>query len=310
MVNAIGHAGGPAAAAQANRPSAPARGGQAAEAQQPGFDEQAATVEISGGEGEQRGVIRNLLNGHYSGVAAVRLAINFHDELTAQRLESSTAAAQVSGESFAEQAAALVEGFVTTFDGTDQSDAVASAADDFMAALAELTAQDLTPEDLESAIRVELDGFAVALHDLLDVSEEPVAATTAEALIDGIAEPETTDGEPVATEPVDESIVDTAVEPVSVDREAVEGDPTVDPTVEPATEPAVDPIDALIAELEAALVDALAPSIESATSTLIDFGEPNGAGVAFAKFVAIYERLTAATEPEAPAPGELVDTEA
>ena len=288
MVNAIGHAGGPAAAAQANRPSAPARGGQAAEAQQAGFDEQAVTVEISGGEGEQRGVIRNFLNGHYSGVAAVRLAINFQAELAAQRIESSTAEAQVSGESFAEQAAVLVEGFVTTYEGTEQADAVASAAGDFMAALADLTAQELTPADLEAAIRVELDGFAAALHELLDASEEPVAAATAEALIDGMAEPQTTDGEPVATEPVDEPIIDTTVE----------------------TEPTIDPIDALIAELEAALVDALAPSIESASSTLIDFGEPNGNGVAFAKFLAIYEGLTTASEPEAPEPGELVDTEA
>ena len=92
----------------------------------------------------------------------------------------------------------------------------------------------------------------------------------------------------VETEPVDEPIIDTTVE----------------------TEPTIDPIDALIAELEAALVDALAPSIESASSTLIDFGEPNGNGVAFAKFLAIYEGLTTASEPDAPEPGELVDTEA
>ena len=110
----------------------------------------------------------------------------------------------------------------------------------------------------------------------------------------------------VETEPVEEPVVDTTVEPLAVEREAGEGEVAV----ETATEPTIDPIDALIAELEAALVDALAPSIESASSTLVDFGEPNGNGVAFAKFLAIYEGLNTASEPDAPESGELVDTEA
>ncbi|MHC4216368.1 MAG: hypothetical protein ACYSWP_23700 [Planctomycetota bacterium] len=45
-------------------------------------------------DGGQRGVIRNLMEGHYKGVSDVRLRINFHEEITAienQQLQAASA---------------------------------------------------------------------------------------------------------------------------------------------------------------------------------------------------------------------------
>jgi len=70
MVNGVGAAGGMSAMAHARFES---RGPVEAVAETP---------PVPGGE-HQRGVIRNLLAGHYKGVAEARLSINFADELSA-----------------------------------------------------------------------------------------------------------------------------------------------------------------------------------------------------------------------------------
>ena len=132
-------------------------------------------LESEGTEGEQRGVIRNLLSGHFRGVADVRLRINFAEELQAIELRSATAAASESGASFTEGATTSVTTFAEGATLTEeQATAFGDAAATFEAALTEATEAGLSPQPLAEETRAALDAFAGALHEIF-AAEEPVA---------------------------------------------------------------------------------------------------------------------------------------
>jgi hypothetical protein len=234
---------------------------------------------------EPRGVLRHLMNDHFKGVAAVRLRINFHEELEAMKIDATKAAVQ-------EQAAAVTDvvgsellslGEVQALDEI-QLVQVSEFQATFVLAIGETTdafaaAETPAVDDLAGGFRSAFNALAGALEGLL--TPEPA--------------PEPTVADPVAPEEI-----------VEVET------PDVVETEEPAAEPEVSPLAALrdafegvMAQLHEALTAELLPPLPA----------PTGNGAAYEKFLAIYQDMTAppVAEPdgtETVQPTDPIDIEA
>ena len=101
-----------------------------------------------------RGVIRNLINGHFKGVADVRLRINFNDEITALE-QAELAKVADSGLSIDEEASLLI----------------ASALETFNNEITQIKTNISESGNLLSEIRTSFDNFVLSVNP---VTEEPV----------------------------------------------------------------------------------------------------------------------------------------
>ena len=194
------------------------------------------------------GVLRKLQEGHFKGVADVRLRINFADEIAAA--ESSATAAAATG------ALGDLAGAVNT--QVTQLASLAEVTDDEQTALGDAQA-----------------AFSLALADTTAAAGE-TSPLDGEAIIDSVQDAF--------------DVLIAALEPLLIPPPPEDpGDPI---------EPPPDPLQALRDAFEAALVDlteALNPE-----SSLPPISPPMGNGVAFEKFMAMYNELhaPAATDPE------------
>ena len=259
--------------------------------------------------GKAPGVVRLLEAGHFRGVADVRLRINFFDELSARRMASAQPVIQgrsrelietVSGElnqlldglAVDELARREIDGLVGAFEASVQAatgeftgdraidpaalaDAVRSAFDILVERLRELFASPVPEPDPQ----VTPDVAAVAAGK--DTFAAPVAAVADQAL-------------PVKATDVAALDTATAADPTGAHTptQGVPGHPADPPTDDPVNRPDTtfdDALASLIAAFDAALASLL-ESIESATQ-LPDPSPPNGKGVAYDKFLAIYNEL-------------------
>lgn len=140
------------------------------------------TVDASAETGapvEQRGVIRLLMEGHFHGVANVRLRINFDEEIAA--LDASAAK-----ETTAPKVAALVEAVTGRIDALTTSGQLseedAAAAREFATAFAsevetagaEFAGGTIASEELVSRIRATFDSMAASLSELFAAELSPL----------------------------------------------------------------------------------------------------------------------------------------
>lgn len=248
-----------------------------------------ADQEAAVGE-DGKGVIRNLQQGHFKGVADVRLRINFHDELAAieqgqfqaiaeekiggvlESVEASVTTLLESGELTEEQYGA-VEEFKKAF-----VQAVNQSKDEFMAA--DGPSNDTLVGKLESAFDELVEPLSVALSTT--ATEEPEEA-------------------PV---PEDDVIEETG--PVSPAGEEQDSALKLAPTSEPKPN-----FHTFLEDLRSAFITALneVASGLNETSALPELSEPNGNGAAYDKFLAIYNELWGVeTSDVAPTSGESLDT--
>jgi len=268
--------------------------------------EATAVAETSEGD---RGVIRLLQQGHFNGVADLRLRINFHDELTAIQ----TAARQaVTAEKSADVTAAVEEA-VAAFTAEnelteDQALALAAAHEAF-----QQTAAQAGPELLANA-------FQTFIEALIALSAPPEPETTPpEAPQEPLPEepplplpPEEPPLSPLLEEPI------LPLTPENPPLSSPLGEPPLSPPPEepplplPLEEPPLSPplsppleepplpleetgpdfqtfIETL-QEVFTAAIDTLTNAVSS-TTTLPPLSEPNGNGVAYSKFLAIYNEL-------------------
>lgn len=272
---------------------------QAAKAEQepPQVTDSATPATESEDSSNQRGVIRNLLAGHYQGVADVRLRINFFDELQAMErggveqamaqpmpdlaaMQDDLAGIMALGDELGPEvleAAQNVDGLVQ-----DLALAEGMSRDEALSLVDQLRT---SFENLVQALDAFLAAQAAAAEEAPPAPAEPEAAAEPAAAEPPAAEPPAQDpaaAEPSATEPPSEV---SGVEP-----------PT--PQAEPEPEPGPDPM-ALVSEFLAnwgdlSLLDQLgvleqslgqAPSLPE----LSPAGDNNGR--AYAKFLARYEEL-------------------
>ncbi|MBN1475211.1 hypothetical protein JXA47_00510 [Candidatus Sumerlaeota bacterium] len=229
--------------------------------------------------GRAKGVLRNLLEGHFKGVADLRLRINFHAELTAIQDQ---AVREVTEEKIAEIQGTVdgaVDSLLASEDVTeDQANRIAEIHENFTA---ELQGQVAAPPDPQSADTPSpVDALEISLHDFLTaltaaltpVPEEPLGDVVS-ASLDALDEAE------AGTSPPEGAVESPAI-PASL-QEILTG---------------------LGEALESALAE-LREEIESARA-LPELSEPHGNGRAYAKFLAIYSEMTGAAETPESAEGE------
>jgi len=223
-----------------------------------------------------RGVIRLLQEGHFKGVADVRLRINFYDELVAAGLQEAgpamtdkvmallqTVNGQIeeltsSGILTEEQLAEVAE-LQSAFNGS-----VNAAVDDL------LNSDDGSAETLEAALQAAFDLLLASLSSLLGTRSE----THAEGLRQVI--------EPMAVDPNGETVDPSSEQP--------EGTAAADPPEDGGeTTDAQQFIDQLVDAFAAAFNDIA--SVSATTTLLPELSGPTGNGVAYWRFLAIYNEL-------------------
>lgn len=237
---------------------------------------------------EQRGVIRLLEEGHFKGVADVRLRINFFEELTARAEQQSAASLPDNVDAFNGQVLGTFGETATTLGlSEDQAAAAQQLADDFTAAVN--TARDAAVVEG----RIDRNALDANLHEAFD------------GLIAGLRELTALP----AVEPavIDELIVDEngAEVPLEVTEPVAQDTETTDPTLPQPTTEQPEPAEATVADPFAPLVqtfeNALAEFQQSLTADLRlpELTEPQNNGRAYERFLAIYNDLLGGNQPEA-----------
>ena len=243
-----------------------------------------------------KGVLRNLEAGHFKGVADVRLRINFFDELSARAGGVAQAAAVEASATLvgavAERAGELLHPFATDENTREE---LAGLIDEFSAAVKDVAGE------TAAAGGFDIDAFTASIQDAFSTFVEQAGSLLAPLVADPEPPPDP-DIEPddaASSARPDGAALDTKGDgsaTLSIDQavpriaSAVDAPDTV---VEP---PAGDPsptLDDAIASLVVAFDEALATLTESmsAVATLPEPSAPSGNGVAYDKFLEMYNAL-------------------
>jgi len=211
----------------------------------------------------QKGVIRLLQEGHFKGVADVRLRINFHDEISA--IENEQLKSVADGE---------IDKFVNTITdflkSQELKDEDLTAISDTFTAAAEKAKTDFLMEEKPSTDNL-LGDLEAAFEDLIAGLNGLIPETVAEAPVPVLAE----------------EIVETVIDMVKEDE------PAVVVSLAETEDNTATQIAQLIEELTSlfdAAEDGLTDTLGN-TSALPELSEPNGKGGAFEKFLNIYNDL-------------------
>ena len=236
------------------------------------LEEQAsATVVAKSGQGERtKGVISLLESGHFKGVAAVRLAINFHDELSARRLEAGSAelgeAVEGLGNQVDEALAGLPEAITT-----EQQEGVELAEEQFNTAIRS-TFERFNGGEIELANAQT--GFQAAYDELL-LAVKTVVPTDS-------AIPDVDDDGIAATESAEVADKSDSVSATAGEVEQAGG--------------------TLLQALDTVFSSFMESLQSSNAFTMPDFTAPNSNGAAFEKFVSMYREIAGSTVAEAAVP--------
>ncbi|MCZ6682418.1 MAG: hypothetical protein O7B26_04485 [Planctomycetota bacterium] len=255
-------------------PSRPPQDGDTPVGDAPKTDAVPAGEEDDGNSDEGLGVLRNLLAGHFKGVADVRLRINFFDELSAVANESAAAAASEEVNGLINTVNSQIDKLLSGLEiEQDASDGVAELLAGFGTAVDEGLDQFSSDGDREAfaqLIESAFDSFVQQLRDLLYPPEQPEAPSTDE------------------TDPADETAGESTVAAVEGEKLAPGDETTIGDTIETTPTP-----DDPLADLISAFSEALASFMQSisTSSQLPELSEPSGNGVAYDKFLAIYNEM-------------------
>ncbi len=239
-----------------------------------------------------KGVISLLQDGHFKGVADVRLRINFHDELEAIEADQLKTAAQEN-----------IEGLPTALAGTTApeglaeapqlqqafTDAVQQAKNDF------LSAERPSKADLTASLNAAFQAFIEGLSPATGPAEGAVASQ-----------------EETGNETEDAIEAGEEENPAQAESVGHEGGESPEPA--PETAPATESDGAsYIAGLEAAFEAAMNELIDALDGVVVlpELSQPSGNGVAYEKFLAIYDQLRGLQVPtDHPEGTEAVDATA
>jgi len=255
-------------------------------------------------EEELPGVIRNLLAGHYTGVSDVRLRINFADELAAIEQEQMQAAAAEQIDGMLVTVGATIAGLLGSSEtviaeeseGTTEVTAeepTESPTEEQLAAIAEyqgafveevneskevfITSETPSQEELVAGLNGAFESFAASLISIFEPPPEPEAVTP----------PETTTSEGTEGEGEPDELV--------VEGGGTEGTGEINgegPEPEIPAEAGFD-YQGFIESITSSFMTSLEGLISALNevNTLPELSEPNGNGVAFDKFLAIYNEM-------------------
>jgi len=224
---------------------------------------------------DAQGVIRLLEEGHFKGVADVRLRINFFDKLTAIEAAQLQAVAEQKVDAVLESVGTIIETLVTESESAVESTAelpaeVAELHQTFTETVNQLKEDFLVAEAPSTAALVE--GIQSAFDEFVEYLQAALAPETGDMTAQE-ATPEEGGGET--------GDVNAATEQAGQSAEPAAGS---------ETEP---DLQGFIAELKAAFeaaMDELANAL-SAVKVLPELSEPSGNGRAYQKFLAIYNEM-------------------
>lgn len=222
----------------------------------------------------EKGVIKNLLSGHFKGVSDVRLRINFREEIAALEAANLAEATAAGVAEITNTVSGEIETFLAT-EGLDE-ETITRITDSLSAfvsgestvAAFSATAETATTENAISKLQSDFDALIEALNSALGIGEE--AATEGTSDTDGmigITAADAPEGEPTTTV-------------LSLDEPATEEEVVID-------------AEAFMASLIASFESEMAALIASLNdiSVLPELSEPEGNGTAYDKFVAMYNEL-------------------
>ncbi len=199
--------------------------------------------------GRPPGVIRNILAGHFKGVAEIRLRLNFADQLGALQAEATAEAAGDATDSFVDGAQEALEGLLANPElSEEQRDDLTALAESFVADLAAIEGTVTSSTD---EFEQQLDALRASLEAALAADESEPIVVTLDASVEG-------------------------------DIEAAPAEETVDASS------LLDDAEALMAYLEAELAAAI-ESVNDRPALLQPLSGSSGAGAAYAKFQAMYQ---------------------
>jgi len=276
------------------------------------------------------GVLRLLEAGHFKGVADVRLRINFFEQLAARASATATTEVQSRTPGFLEAVNAKVDELVSSFALDEESlaavdwlreefdAAVQTAVEEF--APREPLHQGALPDAIQTAFAALVDGLrnllapttetpvteppdaSATVPDLTDIAGEVADGGSASVLTDATvpaetitnmaeAEPEQVSSTPGAIQAVDgipASEAPPQTEAVDEPSEAVISAPADGEPIDPDTA-----VETALASLTSLFNDLLSELLQAADMTvyLPDPSEPSGNGVAYDKFLDIYNEL-------------------
>jgi len=234
-----------------------------------------------------KGVLRLLQEGHFRGVADVRLRINFHEEINAARYEAAKPVVQDSARAVVDAVSSHLA-LALPADGLSQEElhAIQEAEDAFGMSVHAHTdeAMGVSPPDMQSLMEK-----LTASFDNLVESLRAVLDNLAETPADGPPGPDEVD--PVALDPV----------PPDGTPEATAGAAPLDPLPGPAEATG---LDALIEGLSQAFMAALQDldAAHSAAVALPPLSPPTGNGVAYWKFLEVYRQLNGLVDDDSVPP--------
>jgi hypothetical protein len=268
-------------------------------------------------DGEQKGVIRNLLAGHYKGVADVRLRINFFDELAAMDQNAVRDSLSTGAETFSELGEDL-----RALAGASQS--VAPEIQEASLALKGEVEQLVNSEELSrseasehlSSLRDALAELSNMLREALDslaaeqnqpMSQVPEDPEVVESLVNdpAITDPDPAEVPPQTEEPPSEpATVEPQEETLSLQEPATSGEPQTEPVEDPTSEQWD-----LWASLASSLLEKWDGSLGEALESM-DVGLAEGSplppvsapadnkGRAYDKFLAIYTAMSGSSSQD------------
>jgi hypothetical protein len=221
-----------------------------------------------------KGVLRLLQEGHFKGVADVRLRINFHDEIAAMETEKAAQIADTGVTTLLELVSAQTEALTQENDlGEQTALGIQEALDTFNAALPQgldeyKTGDISSVSELSARLQAGFDEFISTIQAIF----VPDAVTP-----EGTVAPEVDDVNPAAENlaSVAEDVPSTDETP-SFDYQAFIADLTEE-------------FKAKLLEMETAL---------NSVQVLPPLSEPHGNGTAYQKFLNMYNEMQGVTEPE------------
>ena len=227
-----------------------------------------ATEQEENDSGETKGVIRNLLDGHFKGVSDVRLRINHFEELAAVENEELKAMAEEEVTGVLD----IVDSEVNNILGSGELFAVETAAED------------------ETVTVLGLHQEFVDTVNQLNAEFRSADAPSTDTLISGIE-----NAFAIFVESLQSLLVPTVEDDSSVDDGGGQETKTVEtPAGEPESTAATGPdYPSLIEEMDGSFETAMAELAEAlnAIGVLPELSEPSGNGEAYEKFLAIYDQM-------------------
>lgn len=273
-------------------------------------------VEQMSEDTDAEGVLRLLLEGHFKGVADVRLHINFYDELAAIEAAQLQAVAEENVDGVLDAVGAVVGMLAEEGEPTEEPPVelpveppielpIEPPGEPPVEPTVEPTGESAgepTPEVPAEVAELQ-ETFAQTVYQLRDdflAAEAPSADALVAGMQSAFEEFVAALEEALASDTGDVTTDETAPdeggdEPGSVEAAAEQGGEVTEPP--PESEPG---LEAFIAELRAAFEAAMAMLIDAFDGVTVfgELSEPSGNGVAYDKFLAIYNEMRGVETPD------------